>query len=47
MYAAILRPILPALLDETCRVVATLWVVPWAKDTVNGWMQLIAILNQW
>lgn len=47
MHGTILRPILPRLLDETYRVAATLWVLPWLKDTVEGWMQLVAIFNQW
>jgi hypothetical protein len=47
MDGTFLHPILPALLDEAYRVLATLWVVPWIKDTVEGWMEIVAILNQW
>lgn len=47
MNGAILNPVLPALLEETYRVAATIWVLPWVKDTVEGWMQIVAILNQW
>jgi hypothetical protein len=47
MHESILSPLLPALLDETYRVGATIWLVPWVKETVEGWMQLVAIINQW
>jgi hypothetical protein len=38
-------PIYPALLEEGYRIALTIWFVPWAKDTVKGWMELIAILH--
>lgn len=40
-------PILPAIFDETTRVFTIIWVVPWVEDTVEGWMQLVAIWNRW
>jgi hypothetical protein len=47
MHASILSRLLPALLDEIYRVAATIWVIPWIKETAEGWMQIAAILNQW
>ena len=40
-------PILPVILDEATRVITIIWVLPWIKDTVEGWMQLVAILHRW
>jgi hypothetical protein len=47
MSGIFLHTIIRALLDEVYRVMAVLWVVPWVKDTVEGWMEIVAILNQW
>lgn len=47
MSGLFLRPILQALVDEFYRIIAILWVVPWVRDTVEGWMDIVAILNQW
>lgn len=38
--------IIHALVDEASRVVTTIWILPYVKDTVMGWIQLLAILRQ-
>jgi hypothetical protein len=47
MHHSILSPILPALMEEAYRVAATLWLVPWVKDIMQGWIQLVAVVNDW
>lgn len=47
MHGPILNRMLPALLEETYRAAATIWVLPWVKETAEGWMQIIAVFNQW
>jgi len=47
MPQAILNPIIPALVDEAYRIAATIWVVPWCRDTYQGVVQLIALINDW
>jgi hypothetical protein len=47
MHPLTALPILPSMLDEAQRVLITIWVVPLVKETVEGWMELVAILQGW
>lgn len=38
-------PIVSSIFDEAYRVALTIWVLPWAKDTVDGWIQILIFLR--
>lgn len=33
-------PVLPAMMEETYRIAIILWVIPWAKSTVDEWIEM-------
>jgi len=42
-----LFPILSGVMDETYRIAITVWGFPWMKESIEGLVWLIAILNGW
>jgi hypothetical protein len=46
MHQSLLNPLFPGLLEETYRVAATIWLVPWLQDTLEGVVQIIEFVHQ-
>lgn len=46
MHHSLFNPLIPALFEESYRVAATIWLVPWLQETFEGVTEIIAFINQ-